>query len=123
GDQSPNGTPCTIGAECSSGHCVDGVCCASACDGPCMECNPSGQCVMPATDAVCSAVACSSLTADACGSYTDITTNLCRSLGACKDLSDCVQSPRAEGVLCRASDNATCDPYEVCDGSSTACPP
>jgi hypothetical protein len=30
---SPNGTPCTMGSECTSSYCVDGRCCDSACGG------------------------------------------------------------------------------------------
>jgi hypothetical protein len=32
------GTACTINGECSSGNCVDGVCCNSPCDGTCQAC-------------------------------------------------------------------------------------
>jgi len=31
--------PCATGADCLSGHCVDGVCCESACTGACQTCN------------------------------------------------------------------------------------
>ena len=35
-----NGTPCQEdGSICTSGYCVDGVCCESACDGLCMGCS------------------------------------------------------------------------------------
>jgi hypothetical protein len=47
----PNGTACTDGSVCSSGLCVDGVCCDLACDGPCEACSsaikgsgPDGRC-------------------------------------------------------------------------------
>src|SRR5690606_3559242 len=32
------GAACTESDACDSAHCVDGVCCESACDGPCMDC-------------------------------------------------------------------------------------
>src|SRR5262249_8782413 len=35
----PNGTSCMDGAQCQSSFCVDGVCCANACIGPCRSCN------------------------------------------------------------------------------------
>lgn len=37
-----DGNACTNGALCSSGFCVDGVCCASACSGTCLACNLPG---------------------------------------------------------------------------------
>lgn len=33
-----NGTACSLNAECSSGFCVDGVCCNTACNGICQAC-------------------------------------------------------------------------------------
>ncbi|HRI68748.1 MAG TPA: VCBS repeat-containing protein, partial [Polyangium sp.] len=37
--RAPNGSTCTIAAECTSGFCVDGVCCNNSCQGSCMMCN------------------------------------------------------------------------------------
>jgi hypothetical protein len=34
---------CRFDVECASGFCVDGVCCESACTGPCVSCNLPGQ--------------------------------------------------------------------------------
>lgn len=40
-----NGEGCTADDECGSGFCVDGICCESACDEPCMLCaGPEGLC-------------------------------------------------------------------------------
>src|SRR5262249_42741724 len=36
--QAPNGTSCTLGNQCQSGFCVEGVCCDSACNGVCQAC-------------------------------------------------------------------------------------
>lgn len=43
-----NGQACVDPGQCSSTFCVDGVCCASACDGEGQVCNPAGICVSPA---------------------------------------------------------------------------
>jgi hypothetical protein len=34
-----NGAGCVADGDCSSGHCADGVCCATTCTGPCVSCN------------------------------------------------------------------------------------
>jgi hypothetical protein len=66
----PNGTPCFGNSDCDSMVCVDGVCCADACQGPCLACSaakkgggadgtcgpvaagtdPDAECVSPAAD-------------------------------------------------------------------------
>jgi hypothetical protein len=54
----PTGAACAINLECISGHCVDGVCCATACAGLCVACSSAktgaadGTCtdVTPGTD-------------------------------------------------------------------------
>lgn len=44
-DAAPDATPgpvgdaCATGGTCASGHCVDGVCCESACEGTCVACS------------------------------------------------------------------------------------
>ena len=42
------GQACTDPGECASTFCVDGVCCASACDAQGQACNPQGLCVSEA---------------------------------------------------------------------------
>lgn len=37
------GNPCQNAGQCSSGFCVDGLCCNSACDGFCERCNDAGS--------------------------------------------------------------------------------
>jgi hypothetical protein len=40
---SPPGAICSTGTTCSTGMCVDGVCCSSACTGTCERCNIAGS--------------------------------------------------------------------------------
>lgn len=39
----PNGRECTGDQACTSGHCEDGICCDSSCDGACKACNLAGS--------------------------------------------------------------------------------
>jgi hypothetical protein len=45
-----NGDKCTMGADCASQFCVDGVCCDTACTGTCEACN------LPGTAGTCSPI-------------------------------------------------------------------
>jgi len=73
------------GSDCASGHCVDSVCCESACDGVCAQCGGDGKCnVMPADDAACGIIDCDLLDNLPCRNYSDITSNRCASFGSCK---------------------------------------
>lgn len=38
-----NGDTCTDDNECGSGHCIDGICCESACDSTCNSCSETGS--------------------------------------------------------------------------------
>ncbi len=51
GARKTNGTACGCDADCTSGFCVDGVCCNSACTETCKSCNT------PSAPGVCSFVA------------------------------------------------------------------
>ena len=46
-----DGEACNAAAQCTSGQCVDAVCCASACDAICMSCNVAGAEGMCTADA------------------------------------------------------------------------
>ena len=39
----PQGAACTTNTQCQSGACADGVCCNTACLGPCQACDVAGQ--------------------------------------------------------------------------------
>ncbi|MBK7861238.1 MAG: DUF11 domain-containing protein [Archangiaceae bacterium] len=39
----PNAGSCSADAQCGSGHCVDGVCCNTACEGQCQACDAAGS--------------------------------------------------------------------------------
>ena len=47
----PNGQPCAAAGECASQHCVDGVCCKTACTGACRSC------ALPTSPGTCTPIA------------------------------------------------------------------
>jgi hypothetical protein len=112
------GLACASASDCASGFCVDGVCCQSQCGGVCAQCQAgTGACITPATDTDCDPVICNSNECQV--SSGNITSNLCRSRGQCKDQSDCNFSGFDRGTPC---DTAGSD-FKICDGGGTCVEP
>ena len=105
------GQPCKAGGECTSGHCVDGVCCASACTGTCKSCSVAGS------PGVCANVPQNKPDTSAsipCGG-----TKTCDGAGACKAAAG---QPCAGGAACGGShcvDGVCCD--TACDKACMSC--
>jgi hypothetical protein len=84
-----NGAPCADSVQCSSSFCVDGVCCANACLGPCRSCN------QPNNDGICQPYPQGTNPAAECtGGMT------CNGAGACGAATG---GPKALGELCGAT--------------------
>jgi uncharacterized repeat protein (TIGR01451 family) len=68
-----NGASCTAAEQCASGHCVDGVCCNSACLGQCEACDLPGKAgaCSPATGAPHGLRAACASDGSACGGTCD----------------------------------------------------
>lgn len=109
------GAPCdSVNAlGCPSGRCIDGVCCATACQGPCRACSVAagGQ-----ADGTCS----------------PRTGQICRpAAGLCDHPESCVGTSTVcppdqlmpAGTSCRLSRAPSCDPEEQCMGMTALCPP
>ena len=132
----PNGTPCSSGAQCLSGACVDGFCCNSPCVATCQACSAAktgglnGSCAsIPAgTDPDGE---CATQPAPSCG-----TTGVCNGAGACARypastvcypatcLGDTLANPEfCNGTgTCVASGSTSCVPYACAAGAcKTAC--
>lgn len=116
------GDPCQESTpwSCATGFCVDGVCCAEACDGPCVACNgastgdPDGQCApVPQGEAEPLCIA-----APPCG-----LSGLCTATGSCAapaegDVCDLDDDGTDDGV-CRAGDCEPIPPVRACEGDTS----
>lgn len=78
----PIGTPCTDDAECGSGLCADGVCCATPCDWACFACSVAAGARI---DGVCSRTCPASVASDAGSGHTIGTDAGVRDGGAARD--------------------------------------
>lgn len=120
------GKHCNAASDCAGGlPCVDGVCCATACTGPCLACSAAkkGQ----GADGICGAVAlgadpdndCAPEAASTCGND-----GTCDGTGACAKYaagSVCVMQSCTNGTQTNAS---TCNGMSACvSGGTTNCSP
>lgn len=147
----PSGAVCAIDDDCTSGFCVDGVCCDAACGGgatdDCRACSiaaggtTDGRCgalsSAVAPTVVCRAAngpcdledVCSPARTDCLDRYATSTTvcrpseGPCDAAERCNGLSPTCPTDRAAsaGTVCRTA-TAACDATEVCDGTSKTCP-
>jgi hypothetical protein len=125
-----NGLPCTVGQQCQSGLCADGVCCDVGCAGLCEACN------LPGWVGTCTAVP----NGEDPGNECDVDPpDTCRRDGVCDGMRKCrlraagapcgVQECRGSTEYssrtcdglgdCRPATTKPCDPY-VC-GAGNAC--
>jgi hypothetical protein len=112
----PNPT-CTVGTQCASGFCVDGVCCDAACNGPCQSCSLAGNV------GICSSV--KNAQDDTCnGESTCSGSGTClKALGkTCDASSACASGNCADGVCCASATCGTCQSCSIA-GSAGVCAP
>ncbi len=103
------GGPCTADVQCTSGHCVNGVCCASVC-GTCQACN------LAPTPGICLSVTAGAEDGRTCTlSRACDGTGLCRlrSGQPCAAGSDCLSGFCVDGVCCQSACAATCQSCNV----------
>jgi hypothetical protein len=120
----PPGQGCGVASDCESGHCVDGVCCQSACDGACQRCDlpptpgaaADGSCRITAgqdPDGDCKGDGLCSGTCLADGTCSYPTANHCDTCKVCDGTGRCNQPPAS-------GDDDACMTV-VCGGLSTQC--
>jgi hypothetical protein len=123
------GAACAVAADCTSGVCADGVCCASSCQGPCMSCSRGGRvgtCSPVSAGAPCAEARCNGATLSpaascdgqgSCSHPADVACGAAqctaaenRCVAVCITAADCAP-PASE---CR---NGTCQMPTSCDGA------
>ena len=127
--QKKNGQSCADPSDCESNQCVDGVCCESACAGPCRSCALSGspgQCVNVASGAADPRQTCQDNGRASCG-----TNGVCDGTGACQKYAPgtvcgtevCQAGAHTPAATCNQSGQCVtppvlmCNPF-TCNGSS-----
>jgi len=109
------GEACTTASQCVTGHCVDGVCCTSACEGTCEACQLSetGICApIPAgedPDGECGDLVCDG--SRACGA------SKIANGAACGEAASCESGFCVDDLCCAVAD---CSPYRC--GQGGICP-
>jgi hypothetical protein len=106
------GRACTMGSECGSGLCVDGVCCNAACGDQCQACNlpdSLGTCVPIVGKPVGTRTACAG--SGVCG-------------GACdgKNTKACVFPARGTSCAGKTCSNGVAHAESTCDGAGMCVP-
>ncbi len=146
--QRPKGVPCLSAKQCSSGHCVEGLCCDTACGGgkagDCQACSVAqhaakdGTCGPVKAGQLCRAGAGDCDAAETCtgasmtcpADAVQPSTHVCRkAAGGCDPVETCDGSTKAcpadklepKGAVCRKVAGG-CDEEEVCTGASAQCP-
>jgi MYXO-CTERM domain-containing protein len=116
---SANGAGCLDGANCLSGHCVDGVCCNDACGGGGTDCQACSVSAGGLVDGTCGPLTAVAALAVTCRTAADV----CDAPEACSPASiSCPADGVVEaGTVCRTA-AGECDLPESCSGSSIMCP-
>ena len=109
------GEACEWDAECTSGFCVDSVCCENACDRDMPRCRACSLAMGGAVDGQCT------LRAD--GVPCREAASACDAEEVCDGASAAcpADAPASAGTVCRPA-AGVCDADDLCDGASLECP-
>ena len=113
------GKKCDVGADCTAGFCVDGVCCNSPCTGMCMACSAAkkGQ----GSDGTCGLVVPGT---DPDGDCPGSVESSCGNEGGCNAVGQCTLWPPGTPCAAAACESATVlKRSEDCNGSGGCAPP
>jgi MYXO-CTERM domain-containing protein len=97
----PEPESCSADSDCTSSHCVEGVCCRTECSGPCQSCLALRKGAGKGPDGECGGVAVDTDPMDSCAAESESTcgtTGLCDGAGACA--LHPADTPCGQGYLC-----------------------
>jgi hypothetical protein len=110
------GAPCTRNGECSTGLCVDGVCCTTNCTGPCVSCR------LPGREGTCALVPGGER--DPHGICADLGPGSCTTTGACDGRGACARYPAGTPCGITSCHSSTVlATGALCDGAGLCRPP
>ncbi|MCC6213656.1 MAG: hypothetical protein IT376_02220 [Polyangiaceae bacterium] len=119
----PPGTPCSAPDHCATGYCVDGVCCATACDTACNSCNAG---LTGGTNGACAPILADT---DPLGDCPEDVVSSCQRDGLCDGAGQC-RPYYPSGTVCGATtcssdvlSGATCNGSGSCGLGSSPCHP
>lgn len=119
------GAKCTVASDCASGHCVDGVCCESACTGTCVACSAAKK--GSGADGVCDAVASGTDPDNECAPdpspFSCGADGTCDGAGACKLLAPAGTNCGAPTCSAGIASTFACDLAGVCKTIAVPCAP
>ena len=110
-----NGTACTESYFCASGHCIEGVCCDTTCNGVCQSCLAALKATGP--DGTCGPVASDTDPDDDCAAEAAST---CGATGLCDGAGACALHPlgtECAPISCPSEDTRA--NADTCDGAGT----
>jgi hypothetical protein len=110
------GAPCSNAAQCSTGACVDGVCCESACAGGCMACASAKT---TAADGLCRPVLGGTDPDNEC---TQDPSASCGRDGTCDGAGGCRKYTVGTVCVGQTCTGSTFTPAQTCDGAGTCLP-
>ncbi len=111
-----NGQSCVADAECTSGNCIDAVCCDTTCGyGSSNDCQACSVAAGAAVDGTCGAVK--------SGVVCRVAADLCDAAETCTGAGTSCPADKflPSGTTCRAA-AGVCDTAETCSGTSRSCP-
>lgn len=100
-----NGETCEAGSDCTSGNCVDGYCCDTACDTICEACDLSG------TEGTCTDVTSGNDPDNECD--TSCSGSCSVKTGDCDGAGSCETTPCSQGETC--SEGSCSDSISICN--------
>ena len=107
------GQPCTLGTQCGTGKCADGVCCDSTCLGTCERCDLAGSV------GLCSPSPAGTDLDNECAAQSAST---CGTTGYCDGARHCAKYPVGTECLGRSCNGTNQVNPSLCDGAGTCLP-